>query len=264
MPRALVLALTLSVLSCGSGEDTEGSGSTPGTSVTAATGSSGSSGDASTSGSTGTSAEPTTAEPTTAEPTTAEPTTGDASTGDTTGPACDPGTDGCPCDAGMCDAGLMCDADVCVPALACDGDVTEPDDDEASAHSLGEITDDDSEKVSADGVLSGTDDADWYYYKGIDTFGHVSEPTIQVSSSASVRVCQFLECEEGAVMTTVECPADTQSALSPTLRPGCCGGPMFTVSSFECPGTNDNLFVYVRIDKAAKDSCVEYSLTAHD
>jgi hypothetical protein len=264
MTRAHALALSLFVCACGTGEDTDGSGSTPATGVTSASAStsSASTGEGSTSqDATSDSTEPTTAEPTSG--TTAEPTTGDASTGDTTGPACDPGTEGCPCDGGLCDEGLVCDADMCVPGLACD-DATEPDDDEPSAHDLGEITDDDDETVMADGVLSGAADVDWYVYKGIDTFGHVSEPTIQVASSATVRVCQFLECEEGAVMTTVECPEGTQSALSGMLRPGCCGGAMFTVSSFECPGTNDNLFVYVRIDKASKDSCVEYSLKAHD
>lgn len=262
MSNARALALSLLVCACGAGEDTDGGGSTPGTSVTAAgTGStsSASTGDDATSAPTSTG---TTSEPTTGEPTTAEPTTGDASTG-TTGPICDPGSANCVCDAGTCDEGLVCTDDVCTAGLACDSDV-EPDDDEPNATDLGEITDDDDDKLMADGVLTGMADVDWYVYKGVDTFGHVSEPTIQVSSSATVRVCQFLECEEGAVMTTVECPQGTQSALSGMLRPGCCGPAMFTVSDFECPGTNDNLFVYVRIDKAAKDSCVEYSLNLHD
>lgn len=264
MPRALALVLSLLVCSCGTGETTDGSGSTPGTGVTSVgTGTSqATTGDASTS-------EVTTGETTATLPTTSdgastgEATTGTATTG-TTGTGCEPGTAGCPCDAGQCDEGLVCEADVCTPGLVCDNDLGEPDDDEPNALDLGEITDDDDEKVMASGVLTGTGDADWYRFKGIDTFGHVSEPTIQVASSATVRVCQFLECEEGAVMTTVECPMGTQSALSGALRPGCCGGANFTVSSFECPGTNDNLFVYVRIDKASKDSCVEYSLTAHN
>lgn len=205
---------------------------------------------------------------TTGEPATS--TTGDASTGDptdattgSTGSICDVGTVNCACDQGMCQDGLVCTNDVCVPGLTCMGDV-EPDNSEPEATALGEVTDDDTETLMAEGVITGLIDVDWYSYHGVDTAFHVSEPTVKVTSSATLRICQFIECDNGgAVMTEITCPAGTQSALSGALRPGCCGGATFTISDFNCPGSDENLKVFVRIDKPMNDECVDYSLTVH-
>ena len=207
----------------------------------------------------------TTGDPTTTDPTTTDPTTTDLTSGGTTDePICDVGTANCACDQGMCEDGLVCQDGVCVEGLACDP-VGEPDDDEPNAQSLGEVTDDDDDTRMADGVIGGLADADWYTYHALDTALHIAEPTVKVTASGSLRVCQFLECDEGgAVMTEVTCPDGTDFALSGALRPGCCGGATFTVSDFNCPGSSDDISVYVRLDKPFDDECVDYSLTIHN
>lgn len=260
--KPCLLALALLGLACSTGEDTPDSATSGITSVSAGT-TAGSSTGPTTGGDLETTGEPTTGTGTTSTSTSTGTTT-DAPTG-TTGPICDPGGVNCVCDDGACEDGLTCQDGLCVPGLVCDGDLGEPDDDEASAHDLGEIDDDDDNTVMADGVLSGAGDVDWYTFHALDTLGHVAEPTVKVTSSAAVRVCQFIECDAGgAVMTEITCPAGTQSALSGALRPGCCGGAVFSVSDFNCSGSSDDVQVYVRIDKPSQDECVEYGLVAHN
>lgn len=270
MTRASLLLTSLALFACSTGDDPGDSSSDSGvTTVTAGTAPSTTDGSTTATG-TATDPTPTTSDgTTTGDPTSTSTTTTTGSTTDeptgTTGPICDPGQANCVCDGDACADGLECVDGVCVPALACDGDLGEPDDTEANAQDLGEITDDDDITVMADGVLSGADDVDWYTYHALDTFGHVAEPTVKVTSSASVRVCQFIECDQGgAVGTEITCPEGTQTALSGALRPGCCGGATFTVSDFNCSGSSDDLQVYVRLDKPTQDECVEYSLVAHN
>lgn len=261
-------SLALTLVACSTGEDPPDSGTgitslTAGTDPTSSSSSStdGSTADVPTTGEPGTTTED---DPTTTSSSTTTTGTTDDSTG-TTGPICDPGQVNCVCDGDACADGLNCVDGLCVPTLACDGDLGEPDDSEPNAQDLGEIDDDDANTLMADGVLSGSADVDWYTYHGLDTFSHVAEPTVKVTSSASVRVCQFIECDEGgAVMTEITCPEGTQTALSGALRPGCCGGATFTVSDFNCPGSADNVQVYVRLDQASQDECVEYGLVAHN
>lgn len=273
MRRSSLLLVPALVLACSTGEDVSDStdggptdgGLTTGDASTAATSTTASTGGDPTDGS----ASATTGE---ASTTTGDPTTGGGTTSDTsdtsgsTGPICDIGTANCACDQGMCQDGLACENGVCVAGgLVCDTDLGEPDDDEPSAHVMGEITDDDAKTLMADGVISGMTDADWYTYHALDTAFHVAEPTVKVTSSGTLRVCQFLECDEGgAVMTEITCPMGTQSALSGALRPGCCGGATFSISDFNCPGSTDNLKVYVRLDKPLSDECIDYSLTVHN
>lgn len=244
MTRAALLAITcllVSGLACGD----DGSGGTGTGTITTG-------GTDTTTGGTDTTATDT------AGTTTDDPTTG------TTGPICDPGGVHCVCDDGACQPGLTCVDDLCVFGLECDDDLGEPDDDESSAHDLGEVTDDDDEKLMAAGVLSGVEDVDWYTYHGLDTFGHVAETAVQITSSDAVRLCQFLECDQGGpVMTELTCPANTQQALSGQLRPGCCGIASFTISDFNCPGSSDDVRVFIRVDKADADACIDYTLAIH-
>lgn len=259
----LLVAFTLASSACSGGEDPASGGS--GLSASEIT-----TVETTTSTTTDTSTTSTTDTPTTGVPETTTTTTSTTtSTTDeptsTTGPICEPGEVHCVCDGGECSEGLTCVDDVCVAGLACEDEVGEPDDTEPTAQDLGETDDDDDHTLMAAGVLSGADDVDWFTYKALDTFGHVAEPTIKVTSSASVRVCQFLECiDGGAAKTEVTCPEGTQSALSGALRPGCCGGATFTVKDFNCPGSSDDLRVFVRLDKPSQDECVEYSFVAHN
>ncbi|MBZ5709087.1 hypothetical protein [Nannocystis pusilla] len=264
--RALVLA-SLTLFACSAGDDPADTGSNSG--ITSASAATDASSTGASTGSAATTDVPTTGGDTTTTTTGDDPTTTTSGTTDdttgTTGPICDPGQVGCVCDGDTCADGLACEDGVCVPELACDGDLGEPDDTEPNAQDLGEIDDDDDNVVTADGVLGGAGDVDWYTYHGLDTFGHVAEPTVKVTSSAAVRVCQFIECDEGgAVGTEITCPDGTQTALSGGLRPGCCGGATFTVSDFNCSGSSDDIRVYVRIDKPSQDECVEYGLVAHN
>lgn len=140
----------------------------------------------------------------------------------------------------------------------------DPADSEDDPIQLDDITDDDDEYLLVSGALEGTGDADWYQYRGIDTFGHYVDPTVQfLSMEAGMRVCQFVECEEsGIVKTNVTCPAGTVTALSAGLRPGCCDSAGFAIESVEC-GQTENLLVRIRLDKPETDTCVDYELRVH-
>lgn len=260
--RHLILASALP-LACSTGEVV----STGGTSdLTSSAGSSaGSSGSASTTDLPTTGATDEDGTTGTDMTSTTSTTTGEASSGSSGGPICEPGTANCECDAGTCTGDLLCVDDVCVAEMTCGEGLGEPDDLEPDAHDLGEITDDDSKTLAADGVLGGIADRDWYTYHGLDTFGYTADPTVKLTTSGSLRLCQFLECDNGGVAkTTLTCPMGTQEALSGELRPGCCGGPVFTISDFTCDGVTDNVRVYIRIDKAAEDVCIDYSLSLHN
>ncbi|PCC66438.1 hypothetical protein SAMN02745121_00798 [Nannocystis exedens] len=271
MTRPSLLLASLALLGCSTGDDPGDSGSNSNSGLTTASvGTDPSTTDVSTTTGTSTDPAPTTSDGTTTgdDPTTTSTTTTGSTTDETTGttgPICDPGQVNCVCDGDACADGLECVDGMCVPVLVCDGDLGEPDDTEPNAQDLGEINDDDDNTVMADGVLSGAGDVDWYTYHGLDEFGHVAEPTVKVTSSTTVRVCQFIECDQGgAVGTEITCPEGTQTALSGALRPGCCGGATFTVADFNCSGSSDDIQVYVRLDKPSQDECVEYSLVSHN
>jgi hypothetical protein len=187
-------------------------------------------------------------------------TTGDETTSGTTGPICDPGQGNCVCDNGTCVDGFVCELDVCVPGpMVCPGDLEPGDDAEETATDNGDITDNDSQGFTVSGVLSGAADADWYTYHGADTFGYVAEPTLTLNEGA-MRVCQFLVCDNGgAALTEVNCPAGSKLALSPMLRPGCCGETSIKISDFNCSGQDESATIWIRVDKPTVDECTNYS-----
>lgn len=186
-------------------------------------------------------------------------TTTDPGSSSTTEPICDPGQGNCVCDNGQCVDGFVCELDVCVPGpMVCPGDLEPGDDAEDSATNVGSITDDDGEAFTVSGVLSGADDVDWFTYHGKDTFGYVAEPTLNLVEGAQ-RLCQFIVCDEGgAALTTLTCPDNAKSALSPMLRPGCCADTSFTLKDFNCQGQDESVTVWVRVDKPVVDECTNY------
>jgi len=217
--------------------------------------------------------EPTTADPsttttttTTSTSTTDEPTTDpttDTTGGDETGPICDPGMPGCVCDGGDCVDGYVCINDVCAEGLDCPADIEPAVDSEDTPVELGDISDDDDDFFDQSGVLSGASDVDWYRLHGADTFGHVAEPTAMILSGQQ-RNCLFLQCDEGGVaLTKVTCPAGTDFAISPKLRPGCCGSASFTIKEINCPGQDESLQMWLRVDKPAADVCSDYNVKLH-
>lgn len=209
----------------------------------------------------------TTADPSTTSTTTDAPTTTDATTdsggSDETGPICEPGAPNCVCDEGACAEGYVCIMGVCGDGLVCPGDVEPPNESEENAVELGNITDDDDDFLAQAGVLAGATDVDWFHLHGADTFGHVSEPTLTILGGMQ-RSCVFLQCDEGGVaLTTITCPKGTDVAITPQLRPGCCGTASFSITDFGCPGQDDSLEMWIRLDKPASDVCSEYDFQFH-
>ncbi|MEM6293218.1 MAG: hypothetical protein AAGA54_18230 [Myxococcota bacterium] len=268
--RRIGLFLALSLSACGTTDDPgaaggddssggDGSSSTTGTSVSATAVSMTSSTDPGTTR--GTSDDTTstvTTDPTTDADTTATATEGSSSSSG----GCAPGNVDCPCEDGGCFDGLVCEDDVCVPPTSCDQDLLEPNDVEGMATLLGEINDNDDNGGSIFGVLDGPDDADWYRYTGDDDILYNVDPSRFVDATAGVRMCKFAECENGIGATEVPCPAETEPAVSPEGRPGCCA-PLGMEIEANCTGVvEDNMQVFMRID-SAEDACVPYELIYH-
>lgn len=260
---ALWAALLLVPLAsgCSEGEDADAGPMTtlpPGSSSSSSDSSSASTSPTTGEGSTSTTGDEPTGSSTAAVSTT---TTGDESSTGTTGPICDPGQGNCVCDDGQCVEGFVCELDLCVPGpMVCPGDLEPGDDAEDSATNVGSITDDDGEAFTVSGVLSGADDVDWYTYHGQDTFGYIAEPTLNLVEGGQ-RMCQFIVCDEGgAALTTLTCPDNAKMALSPMLRPGCCGDTSFQITDFNCKGQNESVTVWLRVDKPVVDECTNYEL----
>ena len=273
---ALILLHCLCCAACSAGDNDDASGTgAPSTAVdpTDATGPDATTADDTSSGDATSTGEPspTTGEPdpTTSDETTGtsttevDPTTGDTGSSDDTGPICDPGQPDCVCDGDLCVDGYMCVMGLCAPTvMQCDADVEEPGQSEDTPVELGDITDDDDDFFDVVGVLSGATDVDWYHYAGADTFGHTAEPTVTLVTGAQ-RTCQFVVCEAGVALTTVDCPGGTDFAISPKLKPGCCGAASFTIKDFGCPGQDDSVDVWLRVDKAPVDMCHDYNFELH-
>ena len=188
-------------------------------------------------------------------------TTSGSSSEGSTGEACPAGSEGCACNAGTCDDDLVCLDDTC--QVVCDEDVFEPNDDEATAQDLGEINDNDGNGGVVSGSLHHLGDVDWFRYAGNDDVTGNVDPARELVSSGSVRLCKFLECENGLEETEFECPAGTQYALSPMARPGCCATGDVALPDLNCGGvTEDNAMVYMRVDQPVP-ACATYSISYH-
>lgn len=186
----------------------------------------------------------------------------DSTGGSSDDQSCPPGTDGCPCDGGGCAGDLLCLGDVCQPAQ-CDGDVFEDNEDEASAFDLGEINDNDDNGGVVSGSLHHDGDVDWFVYQGDDDITGNVDPARDIVASAGMRVCKFIECDNGLDATEFECPAGTDYALSPQSRQGCCSDGAIALDDLNCTGTiEDNARVYIRLDQP-EDTCVTYSVAYH-
>lgn len=174
---------------------------------------------------------------------------------------CPPGSEGCPCNAGVCDGDLTCLDDVC--QTVCEEDVFEPNDEEAAAADLGEINDADDNGGVLSASLHHAGDVDWFRYYGNDDITGNVDPTRDLVASGVLRLCKFLECDGGLDTTEFECPPGTQYALSTMARPGCCANDGFALADLNCTGvTEDNSTVYLRVDQP-EPACVTYSISYH-
>jgi hypothetical protein len=177
------------------------------------------------------------------------------------GDPCPVGTLGCPCDVGACASDLACVDDVCEAIENCAVDGYEPNESEDAAVYLGVLGDgDDPGSIAA--TLDHADDVDWFTYDGEDNVGLPPgvAPSRDLSASAGLRLCKFLECPDGIEVTEVMCPNGSDLAQSPSGRPGCCSTGSIMMPDFNCSGgTDDSAFVYIRLDMA-EAQCVDYTV----
>lgn len=143
--------------------------------------------------------------------------------------------------------------------LNCNQGDAEPNDTESTAIDLGTVDDDDGDGGTVSGILAGVGDTDWYKYYGDDTFPGVAEPARSLTSSDPVRICKFMQCVDGD--GSPDCPSGTDPATSPDGREGCCGDTGFTMG-IECSGTDDDNYIYFRVQTTTND-CVTYSIDYH-
>lgn len=188
--------------------------------------------------------------------------TGD-STGATTG--CMDGTEGCAClDAEpACDEGLLCERDVCVAPM-CPADDDEPNELQSDAIHYGDL-DDGAPPQQLTGVLSGSEDVDWWSYHCADELLEEVEPVSQLVADPMPRLCVFMDCDEGGnPILTDGCPAGTVEDQAPTgFLPGCCAadGTQIDLGAFNCPDSPDeSITVLFRLDMAPQDVCIDYAI----
>lgn len=135
---------------------------------------------------------------------------------------------------------------------------------ESGAVDLGTLGDEDGPNtITVQGMLAGSTDVDWYKYFGDDTSSGIVDPTRNVSSSETIRICKFIECPDND--QNFDCPANTTPETSPGGRTGCCGSQGFTID-FICGSfsfNDDSADVYIRFDSAPAQSCPTYSATIH-
>jgi len=135
----------------------------------------------------------------------------------------------------------------------------EPNEDEMSAVDLGEQACD-ADPQTFMGVLDGDTDVDWYTYHGawIDQCGMIDPTAMQtVTASDAVRVCVFADCDNSNAAFMC---GQAMMAQSPNGVAGCCamGSVSYVVNCQMNP--NESAQIYVRLDQAPADSCVDYTV----
>jgi hypothetical protein len=109
------------------------------------------------------------------------------------------------------------------------------------------------------GVLAGDGDVDWFTYHGSFGNGCFGQPDVlhNLNASDNMRLCAFVDCDVGE--PAFQCEGGSQMNMSPDGLPGCCDdtGVTFTLN---CMGGPESSQVFVRLDMAEADACVEYSV----
>ncbi len=147
------------------------------------------------------------------------------------------------------------------PGLNCpDNGFGEPNESQATANNLGTISDADNAGQSFCAVLSGTNDVDWFTYKGSDQLFSEVDPFQSISNGTKGRFCAFYKCSSGS--TTLMCLGNSTPETAPDGQSGCCSTNPFSVS-LECGSVNDDAQVWFRIDNPDVEACVPYQVTFH-
>jgi len=179
----------------------------------------------------------------------------DDASAESSGEDCPIGTQGCPCREDACDGDeLECVDGVCVAPVACAESIDlEPNDEESTAIDLGEVAC--GEPVAAAQGSIGTDEIDWWTYRGLAD-GECDESMVIVTADADLEVCAYFECDMGG--ENVNC-VGSRSATSPDGREGCCGDGYVT-SANACVGMSSNGVVLIGVSGPVEPMCVEYEL----
>lgn len=135
----------------------------------------------------------------------------------------------------------------------------EPNDKEADAISLGTISDCDGDGSSVSGIMIGDEDLEWFKFGGNDKFGCTVNPSVSISADSGYHFCMFVSCGS----PSASCPGGTESAKSPSGKPGCCAT---NTKGFEmkigCSGVNDDSTILLRLSRKT-DACIEWKMSYH-
>ncbi|MDC0722013.1 hypothetical protein [Nannocystis bainbridge] len=149
------------------------------------------------------------------------------------------------------------------PEPVCMDPGPEPNEDEAGSIDLGNQHCK-AQAKSFMGILDGDTDVDWFRFHG-DFSGQCGDLSpdprakIVVTTPGPLEVCMFADCDaQGS--TNFDCPNGTSETDSPDGRDGCCGsGNMEYVVNCQSSG-NESAVIYVRLQKAEVDACLEYKV----
>lgn len=148
--------------------------------------------------------------------------------------------------------------DTTTGGVACDDPGPEPNDAEDDAVDLGEQGCG-AMAQTLEGVLDGDGDVDWFSYHGTWNALCIIGPNVahSVTASDDVRLCVFADCDQGN--GNFNCGGGISEADSPDGLPGCCGDGDVDFN-LDCGILNDNARLFIRVDQAPADVCVEYSV----
>lgn len=194
---------------------------------------------------------------------TTNPGTSTTTTTTDTGTTTDPGTSTEPdTTTGTSDSSTSSttDPDMTTGGVMCDDAGPEPNEVEADAIDLGgQSCSDQGESFS--GQLAGDADVDWFQYHAIDQgCGFVGDPTAshQITASEDVRLCVFVDCDNGN--PAFQCEGGASNNDSPEGLPGCCNVGGNVTFDLNCMGGQESAQLFVRVDQAPADTCVDYEI----
>jgi hypothetical protein len=141
----------------------------------------------------------------------------------------------------------------------------EPNGDEASALDGTDQTCKVAAKQIA-GTLDGSGGVDWWKYdadynNGCGGAGSHPNPTHTLTADPAVRMCVYFRCKINDADADLTCPNGTTDDTSPGGHPGCCTTEGALAFELNCVGVEDDAEVFIRLDMAPANACVDYSVS---